>query len=301
LQFSQYVRSCRENSNLTQKQLSHALYLYDTESFNAINMSTLSKWERGVVQPKISKQVSIVKYFQKLTNRALPCFNNYTVDKAESLFCEAGMKNILGKSKKLVLDFPSSVIGVDDLMVYNVRNTDNLDRYISINVDLDKDFTHDYSCLDFEKFKNWASNPVNSFYVCEYKEQFFGLLFTLRLKPNIFNKLMKFELDEKELTSDDFALFDEKGSNYMLSFFAMNETAATLLFIRYYAHLVANQNVIEEVGAASMMDDAKKLVENMHLNYCDSKKLSDNLTIESYKATLSTFLAHENVLKMLFS
>ena len=301
MQFSQYVRSCRENSNLTQKQLSHALYLYDTESFNAINMSTLSKWERGVVQPKISKQVSIVKYFQKLTNRALPCFNNYTVDKAESLFCEAGMKNILGKSKKLVLDFPSSVIGVDDLMVYNVRNTDNLDRYISINVDLDKDFTHDYSCLDFEKFKNWASNPVNSFYVCEYKEQFFGLLFTLRLKPNIFNKLMKFELDEKELTSDDFALFDEKGSNYMLSFFAMNETAATLLFIRYYAHLVANQNVIEEVGAASMMDDAKKLVENMHLNYCDSKKLSDNLTIESYKATLSTFLAHENVLKMLFS
>ena len=301
MQFSQYLRTCREHSKLTQEQLVQALYVHDTESFEALDMSMLSKWERCVIQPKIAKQVSIVKYFQKLTYKALPCFDNYTVDKAESLFCEAGMKNLLGKSKKLVLDFPSSVIGVDDLMVYHVRNSENLDKYISINVDLDKDFTHDYSHLDFEKFKGWASNPVNSFYVCEYKEQFFGLLFTLRVKPDVFDKLMKLELDEKELTNDDLALFDEMGSNYMLSFFAMNDKAATLLFIRYYAHLIANQNVIEEVGAASMMEDAKKLISNMHLRTCERKVVSDTLTIESYRASLSTFLAHERVLKMLLS
>ena len=301
MQFSQYLRTCREHSRLTQEQLVHALYAHDIESFGALDTSILSKWERGIIQPKISKQVSIVKYFQKFTGKALPCFENYTVDKAETLFCEAGMKNLLGKSKKLVLDFPSSVIGADDLMVYHIRNSANLDKYISINVDLDKDFTHDYSHLDFEKFKNWASNPVNSFYACEYKEQFFGLLFTLRVKPDIFDKLMKFELDEKELTNDDFALFDEMGSNYMLSFFAMNEKAATLLFIRYYAHLIANQNVIKEVGAASMMEDAKKLIGNMHLHICERKVVSDNLRIESYRASLSTFLAHERVLKMLLS
>jgi len=301
LQFSQYLRTCREHSGFTQEQLVHALYVHDTESFEALNMSMLSKWERCVIQPKIAKQVSIVKYFQKHTHKALPCFENYTIEKAETLFCESGMKNLLGKSKKLVLDFPSSVIGADDLMVYHVRNSENFDKYISINVDLDKDFTHDYSHLDFDKFKNWASNPVNSFYVCEYKGQFFGLLFTLRVKPDVFDKLMKLELDEKELTNDDFALFDEMGSNYMLSFFAMNEKAATLLFIRYYAHLIANQNVIEEVGAASMMEDAKKLINNMHLHFCERKNISDNLTIESYRASLSTFLAHERVLKMLLS
>ena len=152
-----------------------------------------------------------------------------------------------------------------------------------------------------KSLKNWASNPVNSFYVCEYKEQFFGLLFTLRVKPDVFDKLMRLELDEKELTNDDLALFDEMGSNYMLSFFAMNDKAATLLFIRYYAHLIANQNVIEEVGAASMMEDAKKLIGNMHLHTCERKVVSDTLTIESYRASLSTFLAHERVLKMLLS
>ena len=96
------------------------------------------------------------------------------------------MKNLLGKSKKLILDFPSSVIGIDNLIVHQLRHTVHLDEYLSINVDLDKDFNFDKTCLTLEQFKMWAENPVNSFYVCEYKSQFFGLLFTLRLKPEIF-------------------------------------------------------------------------------------------------------------------
>jgi hypothetical protein len=47
----------------------------------------------------------------------------------------------------------------------------------------------------------------------------------------------------------------------------------------------------------------------MHLAHCASKTLSEglnkdvtkDLTIESYRATLPTFLAHENVLKMILS
>jgi len=197
LQFNHYLKACRESSKLTQEQLVHQLYIHDIQAFKSLDGSIFSKWERGIMEPKLSKQVSIVKYFQKRTNKALPCFDNYTVDKAEALLCEAGMQNLLGKSKKLILDFPSSVIGTDDLVVYPARNTDNFEKYIAINVDLDKGFNHDYSHLDFERFKAWASNPVNSFYVCEYKEQFFGLLFTLRVKQEIFDKLMKFEIYEK--------------------------------------------------------------------------------------------------------
>ena len=301
LRFDHYLKQCRKSSKLTQEQLVHQLYNHNTDFFGSLDNSMLSKWERGVIEPKISKQVSIVKYFQKRTGRALPCFDDYTIDKAEALLCEAGMQNLLGKSKKLVLDFPTSIIGVDDLIVYHARNSENFDKYIAINVDLDKDFNHDLSQLDFERFKAWASNPVNSFYICEYKEQFFGLLFALRVKPEVFEKLMKFELDEKELSNNDFAQFNEKGSNYILSFFAMNETAATLLFIRFYAHLIANQSSIEEVGVASMMKDAQKLIGNMNLEHCRSKKLSEKLTIESYRATLSSFLAHRTVLKMLLS
>jgi hypothetical protein len=112
---------------------------------------------------------------------------------------------------------------------------------------------------------------------------------------------MTFKRDERSLTDDDFALFHEKGASYMLSFFAMNETAATMLFIRYYAHLIANQDTIEEVGVATMMKDAQKLIGKMHLEYYATKMLSSELVLESYKASLSHFLAHEDVLKMLLA
>ena len=80
----------------------------------------------------------------------------------------------------------------------------------------------------------------------------------------------------------------------------MNETAASLLFIRYYAHLIANQNVIEKVGTSTMMEDAKKLIAHMHLQHTDSRVIEEDLTMQSYEASLADFLAHERVMKMIF-
>jgi len=299
LQFSQYLRTCREHAHFTQDQLVHKLYVHDVKSFEALDTSILSKWERGVTQPKIAKQVSIVKYFQKETNEALPCFGNYSVEKAESLICEVGMKNLLGKSKKLVLDFPSSVIGIDELKVYHLRNSEQMDRYLEINVDLDQVFNHKYTGLTFEKFRAWAVNPVNSFFVCEYRGQFFGLLFALRVKPEIFEKLLSFEMKEEELTDSDLATFDEVGSNYIISFFAMSTLAANLLFLRYYAHLIANQHHIDEVGIATMMNDGEKLIANMNFTLYKSIELPNDLLLRSYRATLANFLAHEKVLNLI--
>jgi len=241
--FNEYLKVCREENNLTQEQLTHALYGYNIEYFKGLDTSTLGKWERGVTKPKVSKQVSIIKYFQEMTGMALPCWDHYSVDEAEEMICKVGMKNLLGKSKELVLNFPSAMIGADDLNVYQLRNSEMIDKIIDINVDLDKDFNQDYTGLQSVQFKEWALNPCHSFYVCEYKDQFFGLLFVLRLKPESFERIMNFEIDERDLTADDFASFDELGCSYMLSFFAMNEKAASMLFIRYYAHLIANQKM----------------------------------------------------------
>jgi len=300
MHFNQYLKKCRESARLTQEELVQNLYIYDKENFKALDTSMLSKWERGVMVPHMFKQTHIVKYFQMQSHKALPCFDNLSVESVEKNICKTAMHNLLGKSKKLVLDFPSSVIGSEELMVYRLREAENLDKYIAINVDLDKDFNHSLSGLDFEQFKSWAVNPVNSFYVCEYKEQFFGLLFSLRLKPEVFEKLIHFKILEKEIGEKDFADLDEAGSNYLISFFAMNETAASLLFIRYYAHLIANQNVIEKVGTSTMMEDAKKLIAHMHLQHTDSRVIEEDLTMQSYEASLADFLAHERVMKMIF-
>ena len=80
--------------------------------------------------------------------------------------------------------------------------------------------------------------------MCEFNDQFFGLLFTLRLKPDIFSKLVNFEMEESDIDIDDFASSEEMGSDYFLSFIALNDDVASLLFIKYYAQLIANQKNI---------------------------------------------------------
>ena len=48
---------------------------------------------------------------------------------------------------------------------------------------------------------------------CEHKGTFLGLLFTARVKPEVLNKIVNFEMKKNEVTEDDFASFDEEGSD----------------------------------------------------------------------------------------
>ena len=301
MNFSQYLKECRENNDLTQEQLAHSLYRYNDAEFKAIDTNTISRWERDASSPKLSRQVNIIRYFQSTTGNALPCWEDYDVLQTEKMICEAGMHNLLGKSKELILNFPSGSIGTDELEVSQLRNCDIIDEVIDIHMGLDKSLRHKYKDLQASHFESWALHNANSFYVCRYKGQFFGLLFTLRLKPGTFERIMNLEIREKDLTQNDFASFDEMGCSYIISFFAMSEKAASILFIRYFAHLIAHQKVIKEVGVSVIMDDARKLLSHMRLKHYASLNLGDNKVIDTYCETLSNFLASEYVVKMILS
>ncbi len=297
LHFGDYLKLCRENSDLTQEKLVEDLYNHDIDNFESLDNSMLSKWERNFAEPKDSRKVSIIKYFQERTGLALPYWDEYSVDEMEKMLCKAGMKCLLGKSKELVLTFPSEAVETDDLHVYQLRDTEMFDKVININMGLDKYYNHDTSHFHSEQFKKWALHPSNSFFVCDYQDEFFGLLFTVRLKQEVFEKIMNLEIFESELTTDDFSSFHEKGCNHMVSFFAMNNKAASALFIKYYAHLIVNQKVIAEVGFATIMEDAKKLMGNMNFRHCASKMIDEEVELQTYCESLPDFLACENVVK----
>jgi hypothetical protein len=119
------------------------------------------------------------------------------------------------------------------------------------------------------------------------------------VKPEIFDEILKFKMKKSEITTSDFASFDEVGSQLMLSFYAMNEKVAAILFVRYYAHLIANQRNIDEIGGVTINDDAKKIVSNMNLHYHSSYTTNDNVKIKSYRQILANVLVSENAVKML--
>jgi len=299
LQFNEYLKSCREHNNLTQEQLVHDLYSFNIENFEGLDTSTLSKWERSITRPKISKQISIIKYFQERTGIVLPCWDKYSSEEAAALICKTGMHNLIGNSKKHIYTFPSEKMSADDMHVYPLRTFSRMDALIDMHMPLHQNINHPSLQLSKEQFREWALDPNSLFLACEYKDTFIGLSFTTKVKPEIFDKILNFEMRRNEITTDDFAAHDEVGCNLMLGFFAFNEKAATLLFIRYYAHLIANQKYIAEIGAVSNSDEAIKLISNMNLEYYGHHMTEDHVNIKAYRQTLSNTLASKYVVKML--
>jgi transcriptional regulator with XRE-family HTH domain len=299
MQFHEYLKTCRENNHLTQEELVHALYQHDTEHFSALDAGTLGKWERKVTKPKAAKQVSIIKYFQQSTGSVLPCLEEYSPDEAVGLICKAGMNNLIGKSKKHIYTYPSETMSVEDIQIYPLRTFERMDALIDMHMPLHQDINHPYLHISREQFKTWALHPDSLFLACEYKDTFIGLSFTIKIKPEVFKKILNFDMRRDEITTDDFASHDEKGCSLMLGFFAINDKIATLIFIRYYAYLIANQNTILHIGAVSNSNEAISLISNMNLKFTGSKITDDGTKIKAYQESLSNTLASEYVVKMI--
>lgn len=301
MQFSRYLKLCRKRYDLTQEQLVYALYNDNKRYFKNLEAGTLGKWERGVTQPKVSKQVSIIKYFQKITGVTLPCWDHYTTEEVENLICKAGIYNLVQNGEQLILTFPSKMMSNENLHVYPVKNHERMGVLLELNMDIHIATTHEYAQISIKQFTDWALHPSNLFLACEYKGGFLGLFFTIRLKPEVFDKLINFKIHKCDITVDDFASFDEIGCNYMLSFYAANTKVATMLFGRYYAHLIAHQESIFEIGVSTTLDEVKKVVDNMNLHHCASKTTDDHIEIHSYRQTLSNILTSKNTIKMILS
>ena len=298
MQFNIYIKNCRQQYSLTQEQLVQELFNFDA-IFEGIDISTLSRWERGVTKPTIDRQIKIVYLFSTFSNSVLSCFNNMDKDKIEDEICKIGDKNLVGSSKEHILNFPSKSFKVDDIVIKHVRSGSDIDEILKMPYSIIENLTGNIYNLTFEIIKRWSLNPSNLFLLSEYQNQFYGLFFTLRIKPDIFDKLINFEKEIVDIAEDDFATFDELGCNFPIAFFAFNDKSSTLLILRYYAHIIANQNSIKNIGTTPLLEGAKKIVQKMNLKFYKDKKVKQGV-ISSYSASLREVLINEKVLKMLF-
>jgi len=296
LQFNEYLKTCRERYSLTQEQLVQELY-NSSDEFSGLTTGTLGRWERGATHPNLSKQVGIVKVFQKYSTHLFPCF--YDQDKIEDELCRVGIKNLIGHSKVHVLKFPTNVFTVDDIKVSHVRSHKDIAFMLKMPVSILNGITSNEFKIEVEQLTSWALHPTSLFVVAECDGQFFGMFFALRLKPDVFKKIISLEMHIHDITEDDFASFEEEACSLPFSFFAYNEKTASLLYIRYYAHLIANQNSILEVGTTPLLDEGRKVVKSMHLTHLHDKVIEKG-TLSAYSAPLEDVLINEDVLRMVF-
>ena len=298
MKFNTYLKSCRERFNLTQEQLIQELYNAD-DTFEGLDASALSRWERDFSLPSINRQIKIIQLFHEKSNKIFPCFDNRNSEEVENEICSIAIKNLIGNSNQHILKFPSISFQTGDIKISHIRSAEDIDRAITMPHAVMQGFTHNNPGMTTELLKSWALHSSNLFLVAEVHGQFFGLFFNLRLKPEIFEKIMNFEMGIFTIVNDDFAEFSEMGCNLPLLFFANNEKVASLLFLRYYAHLIANQDNILEVGTTPIRDGGKKMAVKMKLKQYKEMEMEQG-TRSAYRASLSDVLINETVLKMLF-
>ncbi len=297
MRFNEYLKSCRERYHLTQEQLVQELYNTD-DSFQGLDVGTLSRWERGMTRPSIRRQIEIVRHFQHYSKNVFPCFDGLSHDDIEAELCKAGAHNLLAGNKRFIFDFPSYIMQVGDLKMTHIRHTDDVDRLLKMPYSLHQRMMGAHMKLAPEHLKAWALDPRNLFLITEFQEQTFGMLFALRLRPEVFKRVIAFTLALNDLDEKDFANLDEPGCILSLVFFAYNDQNAVLLLIRHYAHLIAEQESIEEVGALTAHPDGRRFVKRLHFKeHHTHSTFSD---IVSYRGSLESLLLNEDVLKMLF-
>jgi len=294
-----YIKLCRQKYELTQEELTQELYNFD-ESFVGLDTRTINRWENDKTIPSIERQIAILNYFQTISSQVLPCLEGFSLDELEEQISKIARTNIVGKNKEIVLNFPSAYIQLENLKIIQLKDSNIIGATISLALNIDKSFSKNYSKIQAEQFRDWSTHPSSFFLVCEYEKQFFGLLFALRLKPDIFNKIINFEMEEADLNSSHFANNNEDGCSYIIEFFAQSQEVASSLLIKYYTYLIANQSSILKIGVYSMMKEGKKIIERMNLSL-KKELVRDESIFSSYEASLSDVLINETLLKMIFT
>jgi DNA-binding XRE family transcriptional regulator len=283
---------------LTQEKLAQELYYFNKE-FIGLNTVTLSRWERNHTQPSIDRQIDIIKYFHSISGHILPCFDKIDKETIENEICKIGIKNLIGTSKEHILNFPAKSFKVDDIHIKQIKDSKNIDETLQMPFTIIENLTGNIYNLSFNDVKEWSIHPSNLFLISEYKNQFAGMFFTLRLKPKIFNQIIDFKTTPDKITINDFATFNEIGCNFPISFFAYNNKSSTLLFLRYYAHLIANQDIIDSVGTTPLLDGAKRIVQKMNMTPHKEKSIKQGV-LTSYYAPLKNLLINKATIKILF-
>ncbi|WP_456450978.1 helix-turn-helix domain-containing protein, partial [Hydrogenimonas sp.] len=298
MRFSDYLKACRERLGLTQEELVTELYLFDDARFEGITPTTMSRWERGATMPPMPRMADIVAYFQTRFGRPLPCVEARDAEEVEALMCEEPIGGLF-KPKRMVAGLSLAHDEGEPFSLVNLRHHPRAEELLELNAMLHRSVNTPYTRVDTARFKRWIDHPGNMFAAVTYRTSFLGLLFTLRVKPESFDALLRFEKRKDDLAKEDFAAPNEEGSVYMLSFFAISQEIATMLFRRFYAHLIANQERTKEAGFVSSFEEAQELAHRLNLR-TTGRKNHEGTEILAFRTDLFALMTSSMALKALF-
>lgn len=295
-QFHDYLRTCREEQSITQAELVDELMKYD-ECFKSLDATTLSRWERGVSKPSLSKQTSIARHFSHKFGRIYPFIEKAKRIDIENSFCALGFSKLLGKHN-LVLNFPTQNMEKKNFTVNTFDSSDLKETAVRKNILMLQELYN--KKIDFDQHMALAQMPGNYFAICDYDKDFYGHLFALKLKEQAFEKLMNFQMSTDHLGATDFASPKEPGHYLFFGFFGMSDLVISMLWIHFYSFLIKEQDYIIGGGAIIASKGGIMIAKNMNTELKTSAQIG-NKTFSSFTSSTEQMLIAEPVVKMLFN
>ncbi len=295
--FSNYLTMCREQMGFTQSELVEKLVDLQL-GFGGLDTTTFSRWERGVSKPSLSKQTAMIHYLSNYFGRIYPFIGNADKFDIEKGFCGIGFTGLIGRHKDLVMKFPTHQMNQSGFIVGKFSDSEHqksaFDNNLHIYAELYK------RQLKTEQLAAFSKNPNNLFLVCDHDGQYFGHLFLLRLKPQVFDELIHFKREDSTLTDADIAAMDEVGSYYFYGMFAMSDQIVALLAVHVYSCLIRHQKQVKEIGMIIASKDGQVMAVNMNMQR-QAQQTTEQQINHSFRASLAEMLINDNVVKMLFN
>lgn len=298
VEFGDLIKSFRERYELTQEKFTQIIYDFDSAEFDGVDTVTLSRWERLQSRPSKARQLKLFKAMQSHAKCAFPLWFDEDTE-LENNLCHIGTQNLIGRSSYLVFDIPQGMMKHEHVTINQLRDMENYEDFIPFLHALHKDHTEDALALTPEHFREWALHPTSLFLMAVFYNQVCGVLLLIRLKVEVAEALKKgwMHLNEVKAT-EHLADFGEKAVVWPFMFFGYSMSTGSLLLLRYYAHLIANQNDIVGVGAFTAHEGGRKLVERLYFKTLDVDTVNENLNV--HYAPLDEMLATKEVLEMVF-
>lgn len=294
--FSDYLKICREEKGVTQNELVEELVELSRD-FESLDNTTMSRWERGVSKPSLTKQTSIIRYFSDHFGRIYPFIEHAERIDIEQSFCALGFSKLLGRHK-LVMNFPTQHMDKKSFATLRFNDSQLQSNAVIRNLFMIKELYGKDLCPD--SHLQLAKNPANYCAVCEYDGEYYGHFFALKLKPDIFKKMMAFQYPIEALCQENIAAEDEAGSYYFFGFFGMSDLVISMLWINFYSWLIKEQDLIQEAGALIASKEGIMIAKNMNIECVASVEMGER-TYHSFVGTPQHMLIAENVVKMLFN
>jgi len=107
---------------------------------------------------------------------------------------------------------------------------------------------------------------------------------------------MEKKITENEIETGDLVSGEETGYEYPFTFFAYTEQTATILALRYYAHLLKNQHTIRALGSLPKSTEGRRLIETLGLK--EEPPAAGYPKV--YRASIEEVLVNRYILQMLF-